>query len=92
MSRHPGLAIITISWHDPEAEIRSGIDAACSIRSVSLQNARNTSDVNRDGVVSSLDALFEINDLNRSNTSDEPFVGNWTEFEPSRNETVDAAI
>lgn len=69
------LATITISLHDPEAEVCSGVDAACSVRSVSLQNSQTVSDVNRDGFVSSLDALLVINFLNefgsRSTISDE---------------------
>lgn len=58
------LATITISLHDPEAEFCSGVDGACSVRSVSLQNSRIQTDVNRDGLVSALDALLVINFLN----------------------------
>ncbi len=59
------IAVITISLHDPEADVCSGVDAACSARSVSLQNARLSSDVNRDGRVSALDSLLVINFLGR---------------------------
>ncbi|MEM9364571.1 MAG: spondin domain-containing protein [Planctomycetota bacterium] len=58
------IAEITIRLVDPEAEVCSGVHGACSVRSVSLQNAALTSDVNRDGRVSALDALLVINFLN----------------------------
>lgn len=59
------IATITISLFDPEAEVCSGIAGACSTRSVSLQNANMSTDVNRDGTVSALDSLLVINFLNR---------------------------
>ncbi|TWU51379.1 spondin domain-containing protein [Rubripirellula reticaptiva] len=59
------IATITISLFDPEAEACSGVDAACSARSVSLQNSALSADVNKDGQVSALDALLVINFLGR---------------------------
>lgn len=59
------IATITISLFDPEAEVCSGVIASCSARSVSLQNAQLSFDVNRDGDVSPLDALLVINFLGR---------------------------
>ncbi len=59
------IATITISLFDPEADVCSGVDGACSAQSVSLQNSRNSADVNDDGAVSALDALLVINFLNR---------------------------
>ncbi|WP_197168271.1 spondin domain-containing protein [Neorhodopirellula pilleata] len=58
------LAVLTVSLHDPEAHVCSGVDGACSVRSVSLQNTQNNVDVNRDGSVTALDALLVINFLN----------------------------
>jgi hypothetical protein len=69
------IATITISLFDPEGEICTGVDGACSVRSVSLQNASLTADVNRDGEVSPLDALLVLNFLSdfgdRSTITDE---------------------
>lgn len=69
------LATITISLFDPESQFCSGVDAACSSRSVSLTNAQLSTDVNRDGRVSALDALLVVNFLGRfgsqSTVSDE---------------------
>ena len=62
------IATITISLFDPEANVCSGVDGACSVRSVSLQNSQLTADVNRDGQVSALDSLLIINFLNRFGT------------------------
>ncbi|MEM8667267.1 MAG: spondin domain-containing protein [Planctomycetota bacterium] len=59
------IATITISLFDPEAQVCSGVDGACSARSVSLQNAELNADVNRDGRVSALDSLLVINFLGR---------------------------
>lgn len=69
------LATITVSLFDPEPVLCSGVDGACSVRSVSLQNANLSADVNRDGEVSALDALLVVNFLgrfgNQSTISDE---------------------
>ena len=69
------IAVITISLVDPEADVCSGVLAACSSRSVNLQNSVVSGDVNRDGRVSPLDALLVINFLsrfgNQSTISDE---------------------
>lgn len=59
------IATITVSLFDPEADVCSGVDGACSARSVSLQNSRLSADVNRDGQVTALDSLLVINFLNR---------------------------
>ncbi|MCC9602158.1 spondin domain-containing protein [Stieleria sp. JC731] len=64
------IARITISLFDPQADVCSGVLAACSVRSVSLQNATLTADVNRDGAVSPLDALLVINFLARFGTTE----------------------
>ena len=61
---------ITISLFDPEADVCSGVMAACSVRSVTLQNAELSADVNRDGEVSPLDALLVINFLGRFGDTD----------------------
>ncbi|OYP34186.1 spondin domain-containing protein [Rhodopirellula sp. MGV] len=61
---------ITISLFDPEADVCTGVLSACSVRSVSLQNAALKADVNRDGKVSPLDALLIINFLGRSGRTD----------------------
>ena len=62
-SPQDAIATITISLFDPESEVCSGVDAACSVRSVSLQNAALRGDVNHDGRVSALDALLIVNFL-----------------------------
>jgi hypothetical protein len=59
------IATITVSLFDPEADVCSAVDGACSTRSVSLQNAGLRSDVNRDGRVSALDSLLVVNFLGR---------------------------
>ncbi|MEL6108251.1 MAG: spondin domain-containing protein, partial [Planctomycetota bacterium] len=59
------IARITISLVDPEADVCSGVLSACSVQSVSLQNAQLSADVNRDGDVSPLDSLLIINFLDR---------------------------
>ncbi|MGB7327795.1 MAG: spondin domain-containing protein [Rubripirellula sp.] len=59
------IATITVSLFDPESDACSGVDAACSARSVSLQNSSLSADVNKDGQVSALDALLVINFLGR---------------------------
>lgn len=59
------IATITVSLFDPEADICSGVDGACSVRNVSLQNSQLTGDVNGDGNVTPLDALLVVNFLSR---------------------------
>ncbi|MEO1524681.1 MAG: spondin domain-containing protein [Planctomycetota bacterium] len=59
------IARITISLFDPVADVCSDVTSACSVQSVSLQNARNSADVNRDGFVTPLDSLLIINFLDR---------------------------
>ncbi|MEM9825300.1 MAG: spondin domain-containing protein [Planctomycetota bacterium] len=60
------IAMITISLFDPEPNTCSGEIAACSSRSVSLQNSQLSADVNRDGRISALDSLLVLNFLRRS--------------------------
>ena len=59
------IARITISLFDPVADVCSNVTSACSVQSVSLQNAQLSADVNRDGQVSPLDSLLIINFLDR---------------------------
>ena len=59
------IGVLRVSLVDPEADVCSGIDGGCSVRSVSLQNAQLRSDVNRDGIVSARDALAIINFLDQ---------------------------
>lgn len=64
------LGTITITLHDPEFDVCTGVEGACSVRSVSLQNSQLTNDVNRDGSVSAVDALIVINFLNEFGSRD----------------------
>ena len=64
------LAVITVSLVDPEPESCSGELAACSSRSVSLQNAGLSADVNRDGRVTPLDSLLVLNFVRRNGILD----------------------